>query len=651
MKPNGLNSLWSISALLLFFFSVGYGAETVRENFLSHGPGANAGALGEAFTAVADDATAMYYNPAGLALQRGSVYAEHTPVFGGGRYNFIGFHYPSHLGSFGFGAVQYATGGIETRRNIGDSAVDAEASQTAWFVPYAARLRSLSLGDFAFGISLKKIDENLAGIRDTSLGVDVGGLYSKTLNDFSGLSRPNLRMGVAVRNLVQPSLALQSTKETFPTDYKLGAAFEGRLFGRYDDARNQVVTDKLVLSIDASRSSGQGRPWTLTDLARSPLSFGAAYVYRDLIPLRVGFNRDLTFGLGFGNSNTAFSVDYSLTMTALAPQHRFAFSYFFTDPPPQVAASPELRHYRIVQQDARRYWDRFVSEGQTALRDRRYEPAVEAFENAAVLDPGNRDVRVSLDQSKKALRLSQTRAALEEAKQGIEHQDYAKVTSGTIASATAMPDNKQVKVQLNQTPGLLAQMGPSEVAFFNSSRGQEMGEIHEAYHACLKDEDIDGARFRVEQAKTLAPESPVTTHMVTDLAASEKRLFNEAMDQGTIAFSRGDYRKAYLRFAKAKQVFPENPDLKRQLSEFQDFYLRKQKFEAFDTLYQEQLYNLAALHYVKGEIPECLEGLRELLRRNVIHEHGNFLLKLLQDKKIIKEDLNYEEPTVKASLE
>ncbi len=647
MKLNGLNFLWLSSGLLLLASSIG--AEGTRENFLSHGPGANAGAMSEAFTAVADDATAMYYNPAGLALQRGSVYAEHTPVFGGGRYNFIGFHYPSPLGSFGFGAIQYATDGIETRRNIGDSAVDASASQTAWFVPYGVRLRSLSLGDFAFGVSLKKVDENLAGVRDTGFGVDVGGLYSRTVNDLSFFSRPNLRMGVSVRNLVQPSIRLQSDKETFPTDYKVGAAFEGLLFGRYDDVRNRVISDKLVFSVDALRSSGQGRSWTLKELSRSSLSFGAAYIYRDLIPLRMGFNRDLTFGLGFGNANTPFAVDYSLTLTALAPQHRFAFSYLFTDSPPQIVASPELRQYRIVQQDTRRYRDRFITQGHAALRERRYESAIEAFENAAVLDPGSRDVRASLDQSQKALRLSKTRSALEEAKQGAAHKDSVALTSGTIASVTTMPDNKQAKAQLAQTPDLLAQLGPAEVAFFNSCRGQEMMHIYEAYRVCVASEDVQGARFSVEQVKTLALDHPVTIHLISDLASFEKRLFSAAMDQGAVAFSNGDYRKAYLRFMKAKQVFPENPDLKRQLSEFQDFYLRKQKFEAFDKLYQEQLYKLSALHYVKGEIPECLGELGELLRRNAIHEQGNFLLELLQDKKIIKEDL-HEEPTVQASI-
>src|SRR5258708_2660051 len=113
MKPNGcktkgLNSWW-LSSGMIFFLASAVGAEGVGENFLSHGPGANAGALGEAFTALADDATAMYYNPAGLPLQPGSGYAVHTPEFRGGRADFVGFQCHLHLARFGVAVVPYPT--------------------------------------------------------------------------------------------------------------------------------------------------------------------------------------------------------------------------------------------------------------------------------------------------------------------------------------------------------------------------------------------------------------------------------------------------------------------------------------------------------------------------------------------------------------
>ena len=61
--------------------------------------------MGEAYTAIADDVTAIYYNPAGLVTQPGAVHAEYTPIYDGGRYNLLAAHYPSSIGSFGFGII------------------------------------------------------------------------------------------------------------------------------------------------------------------------------------------------------------------------------------------------------------------------------------------------------------------------------------------------------------------------------------------------------------------------------------------------------------------------------------------------------------------------------------------------------------------
>src|SRR5438445_11477059 len=58
--------------LLALFFIGGFvsslhGAGTSSAQFLKMGAGARAAAMGDAFSAVADDVTATYWNPAGLA--------------------------------------------------------------------------------------------------------------------------------------------------------------------------------------------------------------------------------------------------------------------------------------------------------------------------------------------------------------------------------------------------------------------------------------------------------------------------------------------------------------------------------------------------------------------------------------------------------
>src|SRR5438105_5010133 len=132
MTKRNLNLSWSISLVMGLLAASSWADTGERKYFLSHGPGAEARALGEAYTAIADDVSAIYYNPAGLVVQPGAVHAEHTPAYEGGRYNFLGAHYPSSYGSFGFGVIQYADSDIEGRQTLSDPPTSLSASQTAF---------------------------------------------------------------------------------------------------------------------------------------------------------------------------------------------------------------------------------------------------------------------------------------------------------------------------------------------------------------------------------------------------------------------------------------------------------------------------------------------------------------------------------------
>src|SRR5579864_5665137 len=67
---------------------------TTTANFLKLGVGARAEAMGEAYTAVADDATALHWNPAGItrvAPDGGSIAFMHAPYIESTYYDYGGF--------------------------------------------------------------------------------------------------------------------------------------------------------------------------------------------------------------------------------------------------------------------------------------------------------------------------------------------------------------------------------------------------------------------------------------------------------------------------------------------------------------------------------------------------------------------------------
>lgn len=111
--------------LLVGFLPIGfvgtawsYPAASGREgDFLSWGAGARALALGKAYVALATDATASYWNPAGLAFAEfPEVSALHAALWEGTQYEFLGVALPTMAGGTfgGFGSV-LATPGLERR--------------------------------------------------------------------------------------------------------------------------------------------------------------------------------------------------------------------------------------------------------------------------------------------------------------------------------------------------------------------------------------------------------------------------------------------------------------------------------------------------------------------------------------------------------
>src|SRR5262249_47352684 len=94
--------------------------------FLKIGPGARPAAMGEAFTGVADDIHAIYYNPAGLALlKKPELTAMHMQWFQSINYEFAAFAYPTEkYGTWGFAVSDLHTDNIDRRTDDTDAAIN-----------------------------------------------------------------------------------------------------------------------------------------------------------------------------------------------------------------------------------------------------------------------------------------------------------------------------------------------------------------------------------------------------------------------------------------------------------------------------------------------------------------------------------------------
>ncbi|MDO8757208.1 MAG: PorV/PorQ family protein, partial [Elusimicrobiota bacterium] len=222
-----------IAALLLSSVSAGAAGTTAGTSgaaFLKLGSGARAGAMADAFTAVADDAFAAYYNPAGLARLSGSqLGGAHSAMFQGVSYQTLAFVVPFGRGEgregvqtdnnrHALGLSIYYLGVGDIERRTGDSTLPVgsfNSADSAYAVSYAhAPNDRLSLG-----FTGKYIHQAIDTYSANSMAADLGVLYR--VNPHTG--KP-VNLGLAVRNIGKKIGFISSQADPLPTTVVVGAA-------------------------------------------------------------------------------------------------------------------------------------------------------------------------------------------------------------------------------------------------------------------------------------------------------------------------------------------------------------------------------------------------------------------------------------------
>ncbi len=167
---------------------------TSAANFLKIGVGAQAVAMGDAYTAIASDPTAMFWNPGGLGFQnRMAANFSYTDWILDTQLGYLGFVLPLGPGSgvVGLSINSFSSGDIEETtiyKPHGTGRV-FDASDLTIGLSYARKLTDR----FSFGITAKYINEKLALESATAFAVDVGSIF--ILNyDY------NVRMGLVISN-------------------------------------------------------------------------------------------------------------------------------------------------------------------------------------------------------------------------------------------------------------------------------------------------------------------------------------------------------------------------------------------------------------------------------------------------------------------
>jgi hypothetical protein len=151
---------------------------TTAAKFLSIGIGPRANAMGAAYSSVADDASAMYWNPAGIArISEYQTAFTYTKMFADINVNYFGAVIPAgDIGVFGIGITALNIGEMEVTTEYYPEGTGEKfnAGSYAFGLTYAKYITS----DFAVGVTFKYIREGIYNSSAEGLGVDVGTVFT-----------------------------------------------------------------------------------------------------------------------------------------------------------------------------------------------------------------------------------------------------------------------------------------------------------------------------------------------------------------------------------------------------------------------------------------------------------------------------------------
>lgn len=337
MRKATLQALF-VAILLWSAQSVSGSTSQAGAIFLTIFPGGRPNGMGTAFTALANDAMATYYNHAGLAFHEVTdVTLMHanwlTGLYPDMYYEFIGFTHPvgEWGGTIGGNFVYLTTGETHATDETGNEIARFRNFDFSFLLCYGTKLRE-SLG---IGVGAKLIYSYLCPSWIVSRffpGTKGGGAGSSWAVDLSLLYKAPLRglqLGGSLQNF-GPSLTFVEGGEhdPLPRTLRLGAAYK-ILDSRMNKLTTAVELTKVLVGMRASELKEEWKDtWK---------GYGLEYTWYDLISGRVGYFEDVagvrigpTFGAGIQLKDLRFDLGVDSELYDFpTDNYRFSLSYSF----------------------------------------------------------------------------------------------------------------------------------------------------------------------------------------------------------------------------------------------------------------------------------------------------------------------------------
>lgn len=270
----------------------------LRAGYEDVGIGSRPMGMGGAFAAIADDANAVYWNPAGLMqVKRQEALFMHG-IYGGVagvNFDYLAYVYPMAYSAIGVG---WSETGATLEEGDGASATSSRINEDMYYLTAGLNPALFGNDQLTVGATLKRLTLDSKIDSGSGMGFDFGALFRPY---------PWAQAALVLRNV-----ATDVRNEKFNSTWRFGLG--SRLF-----------SDRVRLAMDVNSKDGIGT----TDGTNYLLHFGAEVAPWKIMALRVGMDDGaMTAGVGFDYAS--FKIDYGYKASELVGNaHRVSLGVSF----------------------------------------------------------------------------------------------------------------------------------------------------------------------------------------------------------------------------------------------------------------------------------------------------------------------------------